>query len=120
MAVPQFRAIVQPASLARFDAHRPDGIFWHRARSLCCSGLGPGQRNSQARIGGDKITAPCLPYNSRYSGSLPGFHLMLQPMLGICAASTGRSSSTASTALRRSLPVTGTLLPGRLESNWPR
>src|SRR5690606_35149503 len=52
-----------------------------------------------------------------YSGSRPGFHLMLQPMLGCCSVGTGRPASTASTAARRSSPVTGTLLLGRLESN---
>src|SRR5690606_10578637 len=45
------------------------------------------------------------------------FHLMLQPMLGRCSIVTGLSASTASQAARRSAPVTGMSLPGRLASN---
>ena len=55
-----------------------------------------------------------------YSGALPGFHLMLQPMLGFWLRSTGLPASTASMAARRSRPVTGLLLPGRLSSSCPR
>ena len=42
---------------------------------------------------------------AKYSGSLPGFHLMLQPMLGFCSGLTGAPASTASSAARRSLAV---------------
>ena len=54
------------------------------------------------------------------SGSLPGRHLMPQPTLGRWSPEISRPSSRASIAARRSSPVTGTSLPGRLESNWPR
>ncbi len=53
-------------------------------------------------------------------GALPGRHLMLQPMLGRWSGLTGLLARTASSAARRSLPVTGTGLPGRLPSSWPR
>ena len=43
-----------------------------------------------------------------------------QPMLGVWSPGTGRPASTASAAARRSRPVTGTRLPGRLASNCPR
>ena len=59
-------------------------------------------------------------HQAEYSGSLPGFHLMLQPTLARCSVSTGRSASTASSAARRSRPLTSTPLPGRLSSSWPR
>src|SRR5580658_8545281 len=49
-----------------------------------------------------------------------GFHLILQPTLGRCSVFTGCPASTASTAARRSAPVTGTSLRGRAPSNWPR
>jgi len=62
-------------------------------------------------------SAFCL---QKYSGSFPGFHLILHPMLAFWLDETGLSASTASMAARRSFPVTGTLLPGRLSSNWPR
>ena len=39
---------------------------------------------------------------------------MLQPMLGFCSVGTGLSASTASHAARRSCPVTGMPLCGRL------
>lgn len=48
------------------------------------------------------------------------FHLMLQPMLAFWLLSTGFPASTASIAARRSRPVTGLLLPGRLSSSCPR
>ena len=48
------------------------------------------------------------------------FHLMLQPMLAFWFLSTGFPASTASIAARRSRPVTGLLLPGRLSSSCPR
>ena len=54
------------------------------------------------------------------SGSLPGFHLMLQPRLGRCGSGTGAPARTASRAARRSCPLTGTSLPGRAPSSWPR
>lgn len=44
-------------------------------------------------------------------------HLMLQPRLGRCSGETGRPSSTASSAPRRSLPVTGLPLFGRASSS---
>lgn len=49
-----------------------------------------------------------------------GFHLMLQPMLGLWFGSTALSSNTASIAARKSLPVTGMSLPGLLSSICPR
>ena len=52
-----------------------------------------------------------------YEGALPRFHLMLQPMLAFWFSSTGRSSRTASTAARKSFPVSAILLPGRLSSS---
>ena len=52
-------------------------------------------------------------------GSWPGFHLMLQPTLGICSL-IERPASAASAAARRSAPLTGCRLPGRLASNCPR
>ena len=58
---------------------------------------------------------PCLRVSVSY-----GFHLMLQPALGLCCGLTGWSESTASIAARRSLPVTGTPLLGRLPSKRPR
>lgn len=48
------------------------------------------------------------------------FHLMLQPMEGFCAGLGERPASTASAAARRSAPVTGVSLLGRLSSNRPR
>ncbi|TKS64798.1 MAG: hypothetical protein EWM73_00124 [Nitrospira sp.] len=48
------------------------------------------------------------------------FHLMLQPTLAFWLPSTGFPASTASIAARRSRPVTGLLLPGRLSSSCPR
>ena len=48
------------------------------------------------------------------------FHLMLQPILAFWFLSTGFPASTASIAARRSRPVTGLLLPGRLSSSCPR
>src|SRR5512143_2568771 len=39
-------------------------------------------------------------------GSLPGFHLMLQPMLGCWSPGTSSPASTASRASVRSAPVT--------------
>src|SRR5437899_649487 len=45
---------------------------------------------------------------------------MLQPMLGRWVDSTGRPPRPASRAARRSRPVTGLPLPGRLSSRWPR
>src|SRR5207249_11007096 len=53
-------------------------------------------------------------------GSLPGFHLMLQPTLGFCSVGAGWPVSTAFSAARRSAPVTGLSLSGRLSSYWPR
>src|SRR5687767_3222067 len=55
-----------------------------------------------------------------HEGTLPAFHLMEQPMLGCCVRSTGLPASTASIAARRSRPVTGLLMPGRLSSSCPR
>lgn len=49
----------------------------------------------------------------------PCFHLMLHPMLGCWTWLTGLPTSTASMAARKSRPVTGLLLPGRLSSNCP-
>jgi hypothetical protein len=45
------------------------------------------------------------------------FHLMLQPTLARWLLSTGFPASTASIAARRSRPLTGLLLPGRLSSS---
>ena len=45
------------------------------------------------------------------------FHLILQPMLGFCPGSIGFPDSSASSAPRRSLPLTGTSLPGRESSS---
>ena len=47
-------------------------------------------------------------------------HLMLHPMLGRWSLDTGLPATRASMAARRSWPVTGVPLPGRLESSWPR
>ena len=47
-----------------------------------------------------------------HSGSFPGFHFMLQPMLGNCSRGAGRPASTASAAARISEPDTGIALPG--------
>src|SRR6185295_3878013 len=56
----------------------------------------------------------------KYAGSLPGYHLMLHPMLGRWLSDGDLPASTASMAARRSAPLTGTLFFGRLPSNWPR
>jgi hypothetical protein len=48
------------------------------------------------------------------------FHLMLHPTLAFWLLLTGLPESTASIAARRSRPVTGLLLPGRLSSSCPR
>lgn len=53
--------------------------------------------------------------HSRLSHS--SFHLMLQPRLGCCSLLTGSPATTAFRAARRSRPVTGMSLPGRLESS---
>ena len=45
------------------------------------------------------------------------FWLMLQPMEASCSAGTDSPANPASIAARRSLPVTGVSLRGRLESN---
>ena len=68
---------------------------------------------------------PLLERNSsqnarRTEGSLPGFHLRLQPTLGECGTGTGSPRSTLSTAARRELPVGSTLSLGRESSNCPR
>ena len=55
-----------------------------------------------------------------YPGSLPGFHLMEQPIDGYWTSATGWSARTASTAARRSAPVTGTPELGRDSSKRPR
>lgn len=55
-----------------------------------------------------------------FAGSLPRFHLMLQPTLARCSCAAGLPASTASTAARRSRPFSGLPLPGRLSSSWPR
>jgi hypothetical protein len=47
------------------------------------------------------------------------FHLMPQPMLAVCSGSTSRPSRTASSAARRSRPVTGVSFAGRESSNCP-
>lgn len=60
------------------------------------------------------------PQAPKYSGSLPGVHLMLQPMLGFWSELKDFPARTVSMAARRSLPVTGTSLPGRLSSSCPR
>src|SRR5580693_5157061 len=46
-------------------------------------------------------------------------HLMLQPMLGRWSEEGGWPSAMAAIAARRSRPVTGLPLEGRLSSNWP-
>src|SRR3989338_7632133 len=56
----------------------------------------------------------------KYDGSLPGFHLILHPMLGFWSGLTGRSVNTASMAALRSRPVRGLSFPGRLSSSCPR
>ena len=56
----------------------------------------------------------------KYSGSLPGRHLMLQPRLGCWREAAGLPARTASRAARRSAPVTGRPLFGRLSSSCPR
>src|ERR1041384_8379098 len=48
----------------------------------------------------------------KYWGSLPGYHLMLHPMLGRCCSDGFWPASTASAAARRSAPFTGTLFFG--------
>src|ERR1017187_8358804 len=48
------------------------------------------------------------------------FHLILHPMDGLWSAGTCLPANTVSIAARRSAPVTGTPLLGRLASNWPR
>ena len=53
-------------------------------------------------------------------GSLPGFHLMPQPMLGTWGSGTGAPARTRSSAARNAAPVTGTSLRGRDSSNSPR
>lgn len=53
-------------------------------------------------------------------GSLPGRHLMLQPMLGACGSGTASPASTRSIAPRRACPVTGRSVRGREPSNSPR
>jgi len=45
---------------------------------------------------------------------------MLQPTLGFWSVVTGLSAKTASMAARKSAPVTGLPLLGRLSSNCPR
>ena len=47
------------------------------------------------------------------------FHLMLQPTQGACAPSTLFPAAIASTAARRSRPVTGFPFEGRLSSSCP-
>jgi hypothetical protein len=59
-------------------------------------------------------------FRFQYGGSLEGFHLMLQPMLGFCGDPTARPASTASAAARSAVPVTRMLLSGRLSSNSPQ
>ena len=48
------------------------------------------------------------------------FHLMLQPMLGCCPVTGSSPVSSASSALRRSAPVTGLPLLGLESSSCPR
>ena len=54
------------------------------------------------------------------AGSSPDFHLMLQPELGVCSSRGGPPLRTRSTAWRKSAPVAGAGLPGRVESNCPQ
>ena len=62
----------------------------------------------------------------KYAGSFPRFHLMLQPMLGVCWGFTGWSASTASRAARMSAPLSAPPpgrsgpRPGRELSSCPR
>src|SRR6185295_13608965 len=48
------------------------------------------------------------------------FHLIPQPTLGFWSELGALPASRLCTAARKSLPVTGTALPGREASNWPR
>jgi hypothetical protein len=45
---------------------------------------------------------------------------MLQPRLAFCCFATGFSGEQRVDAARTSAPVTGTSVPGRDASNWPR
>lgn len=51
---------------------------------------------------------------------LRALHLMLQPIEGRCSAAGTRPSRTASSAARKSAPVTRVELLGRLSSSCPR
>src|SRR5690606_33653986 len=97
-----------------------------RARSFDATATLPGRQHrappASGRGGGRgkgaelRLSFPLRPQ----LGCCPSLHLMLQPMDGICSSGTALPSRTASIAPRRSAPVTGRPLPGRLESNWPR
>ena len=69
----------------------------------------------------DASHAPCRTVQQlNEPGRRSHLHLMLQPMLGRCTAGIARPAISASRAARRSRPVTGMSLPGRLSSSWPR
>ena len=97
---------IQRVGLQR-DVLGPEG----RAQERCAQG----SDEDATMYGAARMTAGCV-----HAGSLPGFHLMLQPTLGFWLFGMGWPFRTASSAARTSRPVNGTSLPGRLSSNCPR
>ncbi len=90
-----------------------DGIAGQREH-----GLGVGEQSQRRFI--DASDAPgrtLLQLHDPGHRSRVHLHLMLQPMLGRCSGETARPAMTASSAARRSFPVTGTSFPGRLSSS---
>ncbi len=83
-----------------------------RARAMART---PTPRTAAARVAPRGNLRP-----QAYAGSLPARHLMPQPMLARWSCETGPPERTASIAARRSSPVTGSPLLGRLSSSCPR
>ncbi len=110
------RAPRPPARSAAASPTPASSARWASRRSASCARASPSAGRSSPAERGRLRHARC----GNHSGSRPGVHLMLQPMLGRCCWLGARPSSRASIAARRSAPSTGCGLPGRDASSWPR
>ena len=79
----------------------------------------PAVSNKQTRQG-EKIRWISATLQINHAGSLPGRHLILQPIEGSCSCSGEAPFKRAATARFRSAPSVAMLLPGRLSSIRPR
>jgi hypothetical protein len=110
------------AEAALYCAHRPTTIIDGPSKLAYFSLLEGHPCPVPLRPSNEHILIVRVPGARDWHGchSFYRFHLMLQPTLAFCLPSTGLPASTASIAARRSRPVTGLLLPGRLSSSCPR